>query len=388
MKNIGVVTGTRAEYGLLRLLIKKIDAAGGLNLTLIVTGMHLSPEFGLTYREIEADGFKIDKRIEMLLSSDTPGGVLKSMGLELIAFADYLAEKNIDMIVLLGDRYESFVAAAAALFFGIPIAHIHGGESTEGAVDEALRHSITKMSAIHFAATEVYRRRIIQLGEQTDSVYNVGALGIENIKEMPLLDKKAIESFIGLTFETPVFMVTYHPVTMEKFTAQKQMEDLLSALDHYQDCKIIFTKANSDVGGRIINQLIDNYAASHADRCAVFVSMGQLRYFSALNYCSMVIGNSSSGIIEAPSFHIPTVNIGDRQKGRVCAKSVIHCGTDTKDIIEAIQNAFGLIRSECLKHVDNPYEKKGTSDEMIFYIEKYLNNKVNTKKKFNDITFC
>ncbi len=190
MKNIGVVTGTRAEYGLLRPLIKKIDAAGGLNLTLIVTGMHLSPEFGLTYREIEADGFKIDKRIEMLLSSDTPGGVLKSMGLELIAFADYLAEKNIDMIVLLGDRYESFVAAAAALFFGIPIAHIHGGESTEGAVDEALRHSITKMSAIHFAATEVYRRRIIQLGEQTDSVYNVGALGIENIKEMPLLDKK------------------------------------------------------------------------------------------------------------------------------------------------------------------------------------------------------
>lgn len=388
MKNIGVVTGTRAEYGLLRPLIKKIDAAGNLTLTLIVTGMHLSPEFGLTYREIEADGFKIDKRIEMLLSSDTPGGVLKSMGLELITFADYLAEKNIDMIVLLGDRYESFVAAAAALFFGIPIAHIHGGESTEGAVDEALRHSITKMSAIHFAATEVYRRRIIQLGEQTDSVYNVGALGIENIKEMPLLNKKSIESFIGLTFETPVFMVTYHPVTMEKFTAQKQMEDLLGALDHYQDCKIIFTKANSDVGGRIINQLIDNYAASHADRCAVFASMGQQRYFSALNYCSMVIGNSSSGIIEAPSFHIPTVNIGDRQKGRVCAKSVIHCGTDTKDIIEAIENAFGLINSECLKHVDNPYEKKGTSDEMVFYIEKYLNKKVNKKKKFNDITFC
>lgn len=388
MKNIGVVTGTRAEYGLLRPLIKKIDAAGNLTLTLIVTGMHLSPEFGLTYREIEADGFKIDKRIEMLLSSDTPGGVLKSMGLELITFADYLAEKNIDMIVLLGDRYESFVVAAAALFFGIPIAHIHGGESTEGAVDEALRHSITKMSAIHFAATEVYRRRIIQLGEQTDSVYNVGALGIENIKEMPLLNKKSIESFIGLTFETPVFMVTYHPVTMENFTAQKQMEDLLGALDHYQDCKIIFTKANSDVGGRIINQLIDNYATSHADRCAVFASMGQLRYFSALNYCSMVIGNSSSGIIEAPSFHIPTVNIGDRQKGRVCAKSVIHCGTDTKDIIEAIENAFGLIKSECLKHVDNPYEKKGTSDEMVFYIEKYLNNKVNKKKKFNDITFC
>lgn len=383
MKNICIVTGTRAEYGLLRPLMKKIDEAEDFSLKIVVTGMHLSPEFGLTYQEIEADGFYIDERIEMLLSADTSGSILKSMGVEIIGFADYLNRNQIDMMILLGDRYEIFVAATAALFYGIPIAHIHGGETTEGAIDEALRHSITKMSTLHFASTEAHRRRIVQLGEQPDCVYNVGALGIENIKNLPLLEKNEVEDYLGFEMDCPVLMITFHPVTLEDFTAKQQMENLLCALDEFADCKIIFTKANSDAGGRIINQLIDKYVTTHSERCVAFTSMGQRRYFSVLKYCAMAVGNSSSGIIEVPSFHIPTVNIGDRQKGRICAESVIQSGTETKDIICAIQQAF--LMKEKAKKIENPYEKEGTVEVIINTIREYLKKGIDRKKHFYDM---
>ena len=383
MNNICVVTGTRAEYGLLRPLMKKIDKAEDLALKIVVTGMHLSPEFGLTYHEIEEDGFCIDERIEMLLSADTNGSILKSMGVEIIGFADYFSRNQIDMIILLGDRYEIFVAATAALFYGIPIAHIHGGETTEGAIDEALRHSITKMSNLHFASTEAYRRRIVQLGEQPDCVYNVGSLGIENIKNLPLLEKKEVEEYLGLEMDCPVIMVTFHPVTLEDFTAKQQMDNLLCALDVFDDCKLIFTKSNSDAGGRVINQLIDKYVITHPERCVAVTSMGQKRYFSTLKYCAMAVGNSSSGIIEVPSFHIPTVNIGDRQRGRICAESVIQSGNETKDIICAIRQAFHM--KENMKNTDNPYEREETVETIINTIRWHLKKGIKRKKHFYDM---
>lgn len=385
MKNICVVTGTRAEYGLLKPLLKKIETFDDLVLKLVVTGMHLSPEFGLTYQEIERDGFEIDSRIEMLLSADTPGSILKSMGVELIGFADYFGRNSIDMLLLLGDRYEIFIAAAAALLYRIPVAHIHGGETTEGVMDEALRHSITKMSVLHFTATEEYRRRVIQLGEDPGHVYHVGSLGIENIKNMNLMSRKEIEEFTGLSFDKPTFMVTYHPVTLENFTAGEQMDNLLKALDCFEDCNIIFTKANSDTGGKVINELIDRYAAQNRARCAVFVSMGQLRYFSTLKYCCAVIGNSSSGIIEAPCFHIPTVNIGDRQKGRICAQSVISCQTDMEDIRAAVERALIWKCDGRLLEIKSPYDKCGTSDTIIELIRHFLQEKRSLKKHFYDL---
>ena len=384
MKNICVVTGTRAEYGLLSPLLDEIKKSDDMFLRLVVTGMHLSPEFGLTYQEIEKDGYRIDKKIEMLLSADTPGSILKSMGIEIIGFADYLAEKPIDLMVLLGDRFETFVAAASATVYGIPIAHIHGGESTEGAIDEAFRHSITKMSMLHFTATEEYRRRVIQMGEWPDKVFNVGSLGIEKMKRSSLLARTELEKFICLPMDAPFFVVTFHPVTLEKNTARQQMENLLLALDHFNKYNVIFTKANSDMGGRVINRMIDEYVEVNKHRCVSFVSMGQLRYWSVMQYCVAVIGNSSSGVIEAPSFNIPTVDIGDRQKGRMCADSVIHCKTGTEDIRKAISQALCWKEQKKQKIVINPYEKKGTVKEILEQIRKYLyEGHVGGKKFFN-----
>ena len=387
MKKICVVTGTRAEYGLLSPLMTEIEKTEDFILSTVVTGMHLSPEFGLTYKEIEKDGFQIDEKIEMLLSADTPGSILKSMGIELIGFADFFGRTQIDMVVLLGDRYESFVAASAALVFGIPIAHIHGGESTEGAIDEAFRHSITKMSSLHFTATEAYRKRVIQLGEQPDTVFHVGSLGIEKMKKTRLLPRKEIESFVGMNLQKTTLMVTYHPVTTEGNTAEKQMKNLLQALDEYPDCNIIFTKANADAGGRIINRLIDEYVEQNSNRCKAFISMGQIRYWSALSYCAMAIGNSSSGIIEVPSFQIPTVNVGDRQKGRICAESVIHCGTETEQICEAVQKAFLYVGNYREKEIVNPYEGIQPVRMIMSEISKFLAGEGRMQKKFFDIDF-
>jgi len=387
MKKICVITGTRAEYGLLKPLIKKISDDSGVELQLVVTGMHLSPEFGLTYRAIEEDGFEITERNEMLLSSDTPNGIAKSIGLGMIGFADIFTRIKPDIVVILGDRYEALAAATAAMVHRIPIAHIHGGELTLGAVDDAIRHSITKMSTLHFTSTEEYRKRVIQLGEDPENVIWVGALGVENIQSQQLLGKKELAQSIGFSLDDPYIIVTFHPVTLENNTAGQQIENLLNALDNFNEYRIIFTKANADTDGRIINRKIDQYVKLNSGRTKVFTSLGMVRYLSALKYCELVIGNSSSGIIEAPSLGIPTVNIGNRQLGRVRAESVIDCGDSAEEIMESIRKAKRIRKEGKINRFISPYEKEGTSMKILSEIQKYLLQDRPEMKKFCDIQF-
>ncbi|AZN38515.1 UDP-N-acetylglucosamine 2-epimerase [Paenibacillus albus] len=340
MRKICVVTGSRAEYGLMYWLLREIQEDPELTLQLVVTGMHLSPEFGLTHRQINHDGFTIDDKVEMLLSSDTPVGITKSMGLGLIGFADVFARLQPDVVVILGDRYEMMVVAQSAMIANIPIAHLHGGESTEGVVDEAIRHSITKMAQLHFTAAEKYRQRVIQLGEHPDRVFNVGAVGLDNTRRLALLTRAQLEETISFKLGELCFLVTYHPVTLSYQSVEEQTRQLFEALDHYQHAKVIITKPNSDTNGRIIASLIDEFAKANEGRVITFVSMGQLRYLSALQFVDVVIGNSSSGIYEAPVFHTPTVNIGTRQTGRLMGSSVIHCGESSSAIIQAVDQAL------------------------------------------------
>ncbi|KFN40558.1 MAG: UDP-N-acetylglucosamine 2-epimerase [Sulfuricurvum sp. MLSB] len=364
MRKICVVTGTRAEYGLLYWLMKEIEADPQLQLQLVVTGMHLSPEFGLTYRDIEKE-FPIDKKVEMLLSSDTPIGISKSMGLAQISFAECFDELKPDLLVVLGDRYEIFSAASAAMIARIPTAHLHGGETTEGAYDEAMRHSITKMAHLHFTAAEVYRRRVIQLGEHPDRVFNVGGMGIENIRCLPLLSKEAFEESIGFTLAPKNLLVTFHPVTLENATSEEQFGALLDVLSTLEETCIFFTKANSDTDGRVINRMIDEYVARYPKTSAGFASLGQLRYLSALQYVDGVVGNSSSGLTEAPSFRIGTVNIGDRQKGRLKAASVIDCAPTKEGIMGALDRLYSIPFRESLRSVTNPYGDGNASSKIL-----------------------
>lgn len=387
MKKICIVTATRAEYGLLKPVIEKINKSKEAELQLVVTGMHLSPEFGLTYKEIEEDGYPITKKIEMLLSSDTSTGITKSMGVALIGFADYFADYRPDIVIALGDRYEMLMAVTAAMIARIPIAHLYGGEKTEGAVDESIRHSITKMSHLHFTSTEEYRRRVIQLGEQPDFVYNVGALGVENSRKVNLLSKKELEREIGFCFSVPTIMVTYHPVTLEMQTAKEQFTDILSVIDYHKEINVIFTKANADTDGRIINQMIDEYVKKNSDRCAAYTSLGQRRYLSTLQYVDAVLGNSSSGLVEVPSFHIPTINIGDRQRGRAYAKSVINCKNEAQAIEDALQLALSNEFRQTLSTAENPYEKEGTTDKIVEIIFHTLDVGINLKKAFYDMKY-
>jgi len=384
-RKICVITGTRAEYGLLYWLLKEIEADKDLELQLIATGMHLSPEFGLTYKEIEKE-FKIDKKIEMLLSSDTPIGISKSMGLTQISFAEAYADLEPDLVVVLGDRYEIFSAASAAMIARIPIAHIHGGEATQGLIDEAIRHSITKMAHLHFTATKEYRQRVIQLGEDPQKVFYVGGMGVENIHRLKLLSKKAFEESISFQLNKKNFLITFHPVTLEKNTAQQQFRALLVAIDTLKETNFIFTKANSDTDGRIINHMIDEYVAKNRHKAVAFDSLGQLRYLSALQYVDGVVGNSSSGLLEAPSFKIGTINIGERQNGRIKAKSVIDC----KPTVEAIKKGFKKLYSKefqnILKGVKNPYGKKMPSKKIVSIIKK-VKLDIILRKKFYNIDF-
>ncbi len=356
MKKICVFSGTRAEYGLLKSLMQQIDQDEELQLQILVGGMHLSPEFGSTFLEIEQDGFKINEKVEMLLSSDSAVGLCKSTGLGLIGFGDALERLAPDVLVVLGDRFEAWAACAAALFCRIPIAHIHGGEATEGLIDEAIRHGITKMSHLHFVATEDYRRRVIQLGEQPGRVFNVGAPGVENINKLTLLDRPTLEREIGFTLGPQNALVTFHPVTLETATAESQFGLLLEALADLPELHLIFTRANADTDGRIINRMIDDFVAQRSGSAAVFSSLGQLRYLSAMQQVDVVLGNSSSGIIEAPSFGVPTVNIGARQHGRVRAASVIDCEPEKMAIRAALDKALSKTFKNLAATVDNPYE--------------------------------
>lgn len=383
-RRICVVTGTRADYGLLYWLLKEIGADPDLDLLLIVTGMHLSPEFGLTQRVIEEDGFGIDAKVEMLLSSDTPVGIAKSIGLGVIGFADALARLNPDILAVLGDRYEILAAVQAALVARIPVAHLHGGETTEGAIDEAIRHAITKMSHLHFVAAEPYRRRVIQLGEQPEVVFNVGAPGLDHIKRLKLLDREEFEQSIGFELGDINFLVTYHPATLGALPPQHVMQELLTALHQFPMARLIFTKPNSDADSRVMSQMIDEYLRCQPERVVVFTSMGQVRYLSALQHVDAVIGNSSSGIIEAPAFKTATINIGDRQKGRLKAASVIDCDETSDSIVAGIKKA---LTPEFLKTVRSAASLYGSGEtaQKIMQAMKTVSLDGITRKSFYDL---
>ncbi len=385
-KRICIVTGSRAEYGLLRPLMEEIRDDAVLLLQVIVTGMHLSPEFGLTYREIEKDGFLINEKIEILLSSDSSVGIAKSMGLAMGGLAGAYGRLSPDIVVVLGDRFEIFCAAAAALVGRLPAAHIHGGEITQGAIDDSFRHSITKMSHLHFTALEEYRKRVIQLGESPDRVFNVGALGLDNIKRVKLLSRTALEKKFGLKFNRRNLLITFHPATVEKNSSEEQFKNLLGVLDELKDTALIFTKANADTDGRIINKMIDEYVSENSHKAVAVVSMGQQGYLSAMRFADAVVGNSSSGIIEAPSFGIGTINIGDRQKGRVRAESVIDCVPAVQGIRDAIRRLYSAEFQERLKGVVNPY---GNADaaKKIKKILRYYQFDNTLKKVFFDVKF-
>lgn len=382
-RKIAIVTGTRAEYGLLRCLMEEIQKDSDLELQLIATGMHLSPEFGLTYQHIENDGFYIDAKVEMLLSSDTSIGIAKSIGLGLIGFADVFSRLSPDMVVLLGDRFECLAAAQSALVNKIPLAHIHGGELSEGAIDDAIRHSITKMSHLHFVAAEPYRNRVVQLGEHPDRVFNVGTPGLERISKAKLLTQSQWEEKVGFKLGELNFLVTYLPTTLEVNKDVATLNSLFEALDAFPYAKIVFTKANADEAGRLINSKIDDYVSRHFDRVASFTTLGDLNYLSLLQFVDVVIGNSSSGLIEVPYFKKPTINIGSRQASRLRASSVIDCFGDSQNIIEAIQKSLSSEFKQKLLNIISFYKQDNTASKIKNIIKQANLNEI-LIKRFHD----
>ena len=383
IKTICVVTGSRADYGLLYWLMQEIREDSDLNLQVVATGMHLSPEFGNTYKLIEADGFDIDARVEMLLSSDSPVGVAKSVGVGVIGFADAFDRLKPDIILILGDRFEILAAAQAAFLSLIPVAHISGGELTEGVVDDAIRHAITKFSVLHFTANEVYRNRVIQLGEKPDTVFNVGEIGLDTIRRMSFLSRQELEAELSVEFKENVFLITYHPETADAGNVREKCKCLLSALSGFKNATLIFTKTNADASGRIINRLFMEFAAVHKERTLYYDVMGSLRYLSALRVADVVIGNSSSGIVEAPSLKTPTVNVGIRQKGRLAARSVVNTGYAEDEIVKAIKTVMHPDFLSIDGIFDNPYEGVHTSQDVKNIIK---NSSVcSVRKQFHDI---
>lgn len=368
-RKICVITGTRADYGLLRRVMQGIKDDSLLTLQVIATGSHLSPDFGLTYREIEQDGFRIDRKVEMLLSSDTPVGIAKSMGLGVIGFADALAELKPDLLVVLGDRFEIFAAVSAALVARIPVAHLHGGEVTEGAYDEAFRHSITKMSHLHFVAAEEYRKRVIQLGESPDRVFLVGGLGIDAISRLKLMDRQSLEAALDFKFGPKNLLITFHPSTLEAAVATDQMTELLTVLADLHDTNLIFTLPNADTGGRALSHMVEDFVGQHPNARA-YASLGQLRYLSCIAQVDGVLGNSSSGLLEVPVFKKGTINIGDRQRGRLQASSVINCQPNRTAIKAALQRLYSEDFQSGLRTVRNPYGQGGASEKIIEAIRK------------------
>ena len=382
-RKICVVTGTRAEYGLLRRLIAGIESSDFLSLQLIVTGAHLSAEFGFTAQEIIDDGFTISRKIEILLSSDTPVGITKSLGLGVLSFADALSELKPDLLLILGDRYEIFSAASAAMVSRIPIAHLHGGEVTEGAIDEAIRHSITKMSHLHFVATTQYRQRVLQLGENPNNVFCVGGLGVDNILALNLLSRGELESQIGFRFLARNILVTFHPVTLDDDNvAIRQLDQLLSALERLEETGIIFTLPNADAGGLSFITKIKEFCTRYSF-ASCYTSLGQLRYFSCVRHVDCVVGNSSSGLLEVPTFKKATVNIGSRQEGRLKASSVIDSLPESESILQSIQRAYTSEFQEQLHRSVNPYGSGGAVKSILEILENFPLTNI-LKKKFYD----
>lgn len=385
MRKICVVTGTRAEYGILSHLMQLVKDCSDLILQIIVTNMHLSPEFGLTYKEIEQDGFSIDKKVYMLLSADTANATAKSVGLATIGFADAFEDLNPDILLILGDRYEMLAVATTALFYKIPIAHLHGGEITEGAYDDSIRHAITKLSHLHFTSTEEYKKRVIQLGESPDRVFDVGALGVENILNTSLMTKSELEDSIGFNLNGKSLLITFHPVTLERNSILNQFQDLLRVLEEYvEEYKIVFTMPNSDTDGRAIIGFIHDFVHKHIHNSIAFTSLGKLRYLSILQFVDAVIGNSSSGIVEAPSMGIPTLNIGNRQKGRMQGPSIVNCDADYDCIKNGMEKVLSAETKKIAQYKINPYMKNGTSSAILKILREFDLSKIITKS-FHDL---
>lgn len=384
---IVLLTSSRADYGIYRPLIKKLKTDSFFDLQIVAFGTHLSHFHGYTVQEIEKDGFEVNYKIESLVLGDSPEAISSAIGLTVVKFSSFWAKlkSEVDLIICLGDRYEMLAAVLASVPFQIPVAHLHGGESTEGLIDEPIRHSITKMSHIHFASTEKYKQRIIQLGEQPNYVFNVGALGVEGIKNIDLLSKKEFENSINFKLNKYNILITFHPVTLEHNTSEIQMSNLLDALDELKETHFIFTKPNTDTFSSSIIELIDKFVSLNAHRAVSFMSLGQLRYFSALNYVDLVIGNSSSGIVEVPSFKIPTINIGDRQKGRIKADSVLDCEPNKNSIKITIERVLSPEFQKQLAIMKNPYDG-GSTSEKILNIIKNLTFDTIIKKTFYDLS--
>lgn len=387
MKKLCVLTATRADYGLLAPIIKKLMTYRDLDVRVAATGAHLSPEFGMTVAEIEADGIPVDRKIPILLSSDAPSAISKSMGLAIIGFADYFDELKPDALLVLGDRYETLAVACAAMNARIPIFHLYGGETTEGAIDEGVRHALTKMSNIHFVANEEFRRRVIQLGESPDRVFKVGAMGPENAIHMPKMSQKELEDSLGVRFGEKMAVLTFHPVTLEKNSAERQTDELIKAILQYPEITFLCTKANADTDGRIINTKLERLAEEY-ENIFLFDSLGAKRYLSALSCALFAIGNSSSGLAEVPSIGIPTINIGDRQKGRMRGPSVIDCSPDAESISGAIQIALSPEFRKIAEKKENPYGDGHASSHIAAVVNDYLvHEKTVLKKKFFDVNF-
>jgi len=383
-RKICVITGTRAEYGLLRWLMLNIKNDSEVELQVIVTGMHLSIEFGLTYKTIIEDGFKIDRKVEMLTSSDTSVGIAKSMGLGMIGFADALNDLQPDLIVVLGDRFEIFAAVSAALVARFPVAHLHGGETSQGSFDEALRHSITKMSHLHFVAAREYQQRIMQLGENPKQIHLVGALGLDNIEKLRLLGRAELEASIDFKLGSKNLLITFHPATLEASTAEIQMKELLKALDMLKDTHLIFTLPNADTDSLSLINLIKEFIANRPN-ANLYKSLGNLRYLSCISHVDGVVGNSSSGLIEVPSLNKGTINIGDRQLGRLQADSVINCDPTCQSITNALGVLYSKKFQSMITNVVNPYGTKGASDRVFRILKKVSISKI-VKKKFYDLS--
>ncbi len=381
---ICIITGSRAEYGLLSPLLKLIKEDEKLQLQIIATGMHLSPLFGSTWQEIERDGFSINEKVDIELSKDSRVGIARSTGLAVIRLSESLERLKPDWVVLLGDRFESFAAASAAHLLGIPIAHLHGGELTEGAVDDAFRHAITKMSTLHFTAAAEYRQRVIQLGESPDRVFDVGAIGLDNVRQLPLLSKRELEQQLEFPELERTILVTFHPVTLENISSEEQVTELLAALDELTEHKVIFTFPNADADGRVIINLLQQYVARNLRRAKAYASLGQLKYLSLLKYVEVMVGNSSSGLIEAPSFGLPVVNIGSRQNGRLRPPSVIDTPPNKKNIGEAVQKALSESFRDRCREMSNPYGD-GTAAKKILEQIKQVGKVNSTIKRFFDI---
>ena len=387
-RKICVITGTRADYGLLYWLLQEIKKDKGLELQLIATGMHLSPEFGSTYKEIEKDGFEIDDKVEILLSSDSEVATTKAVGLGCIGFSDSFNNLNSDMVVVLGDRFEILSASIAAMMARIPLIHLHGGETSQGAIDEGIRHSITKMATYHFPAAEEYKNRIVQMGENPKRVFNYGMAGLDHIYKLDLLTKEELEKKINFKFDNKTAIVTYHPVTLEK-NNEGQIDNLLEAIKQF-DLKVIFTKSNADSGGRIINKKIKKFVNKNSNKHIFIDNLGQVKYLSTLKYVDLMIGNSSSGLLEAPSFKLPVVNIGDRQKGRIKADNVIDCNYDKTNIKKAIKKALSIKFINKIENIKNPYDKFEDGNTSYIIKEKLKNLNLNSevlKKEFYDINY-